>query len=382
MQRGPIDSRLIPPNPAFQTSSEETVWNALVETLEPGEVLFHGLRFTDPKEGDVEIDLLLLSPSKGAAIIEVKGGLVQYEDGDWTLKSNGGAERRIRPVDQARRAKHALRRYLDRSPEWDHGLLRSQWFLALPMTEVVGDMGPEAPRERLIGKGDLPRMRSMIDQGLATAPREPEAPPEDWVSPATGLILSAPGASHSTERFQEAHAVGGHGAAAALALVSLSLAVLIGSLLAILVGGVWGVLAAAVLVCLAVILGYRATRYRSRIPLPLAIGVVIASVIAGGLGGVALRVAESDAEPNMALSPLALETVRSAGIDVNALGCSTAYAPCVLDMPWDRNCDDIGFRVRVLGVDDPYGLDRDGDGEGCTSFPESSLGESSSEQDG
>jgi len=357
------------------------MWTLLAESLEPGEVLFHGLRFTDAKEGDVEIDLLLLSPTRGAAIIEVKGGTVEYADGQWTLTSNGGGKRRIHPVEQARRAKHALRRYLDKSPEWGHGLLRSQWFLAFPMTQVTGAMGPEAPRERIVGKGDVQRTRSMINEGLRSAPREPAVPDADWVPQAIDLILHAPDASHSADRFERAHAIGGHGTSGAIALIGLAIAVLVGSLLAIVLAGPWGAIIAALLVCVAVILGYRLARNRSRIPLPLALGVVIGAVVAGGAVGVALRQAESDSAPQMALSPLALETVRSAGIDANALACSAAYAPCVLELPWDRNCDDIGFRITVLGVGDPYRLDADGNGEGCTGYPESKFGEGPNMQD-
>lgn len=54
--------------------------------------------------------------------------------------------------------------------------------------------------------------------------------------------------------------------------------------------------------------------------------------------------------------------------------CSTAYSPCVLESE-DRNCNDIGFRVTLTGYADPYDLDRDGDGFGCESYPESTEGE-------
>lgn len=365
----------MPPRPVFQTTSERLVWNQLAETLEPGEILFHGLRFTDSKEGDVEIDLLLLSPTRGAAIIEVKGGLVEFQDGEWTITTNGNGRRRIRPIDQARRAKHALRRYLDRSPEWNHGLLRAQWFLAMPMTDVVGDMGPEAPRNRLVGRGDLPQLRAIVNEGLRTAARDSPVPPEEWVDQAAELILGAPGASHSTERFEEAHATNGFGGIAAVALVALAAGLIAGSFLAILFGGVWGVVALGIGIAVMLLLGYRFTRRRTRIPISVVFGLATAAVVIGAVAGGALRVAESTSEPSMALSPLAWESVRSAGIDVNELECASAYSPCVLEMPWDRNCDDIGFRITVMGSEDPYGLDRDGDREGCTSYPDSEVGE-------
>ncbi|VXB78763.1 DUF2510 domain-containing protein [Aeromicrobium sp. 9AM] len=43
--------------------------------------------------------------------------------------------------------------------------------------------------------------------------------------------------------------------------------------------------------------------------------------------------------------------------------CMAGYSPC-LPIVADLNCPDIGHPVTVTG-DDPYGLDRDGDGTGC-----------------
>ena len=371
---------LIPPVPAFQTDSERLVWSQLADTLEPGEVLFHGLRFTDARDGDIEIDLLLLSPERGAAIVEVKGGLVQYKEGEWTLSTNGGSSRRIHPVEQARRAKHALRRYLDRCPEWDFGLLRSQWFLALPHTPVDGDLGPEAPRERVMGQGDLPRLRTMLNVGLSDAPREPPVPPTDWVPLAIQLLRNAPEASDSAERFGRAQLQGGHGVAGSLALVGVGLGAILGSLLAVRYLGAWGGFIAAALICAAVVVGYRFARSRSQVPLWLAIAVVIVCVLIGGLVGIGFRQGESPDDVEVALSPSARTTVESTGIDVAQIPCSTAYSPCVREMPWNRNCEDIGFRVTLLGTDDPFSLDRDRDGVGCASFPESSRGEGSSDE--
>lgn len=45
-------------------------------------------------------------------------------------------------------------------------------------------------------------------------------------------------------------------------------------------------------------------------------------------------------------------------------GCHPSYSPCVPDVPYDIDCADIGFTVRVVGSDE-YRLDGDGDGYGC-----------------
>ena len=243
------------------------------------------------------------------------------------------------------------------------------------MTDVTADMGPEAPRERIIGKDDLPRLRTIVDEGLRKVPREPPVPTADWVTTATELLLNAPEASHSASRFDASLALSEHRATTSLAVASLSIVVLVCSLLAILLVGAWGIAVAVCLMSLAVVTCYRLMIHHSKKARTLALVAVIASVLVGGLAGLVLRLAQEASEPQMRLSPIALERVKSSGIDVNELPCSVAYVPCVLEMPWERNCEDIGFRVDVVGQQDPYRLDSDGDGEGCTLYPESTSGE-------
>ena len=76
-----MTGRTWPARPVFADESERLVWDALVPRLRPDDALLHGLRITDPVEGEVEIDILLLMPDRGAAVIEVKGGHVTYADG-------------------------------------------------------------------------------------------------------------------------------------------------------------------------------------------------------------------------------------------------------------------------------------------------------------
>lgn len=123
-----------------RTKSEVLRRKLLGGTVAQGETRLEGLRFTDPKNGDVEADFPVLVPGAGVAVIEVKGGLVSYQDGQW-LTTTKGSSRRISPIEQARKTKHALRRFIDRSSEWQHSLRRTQWLVVLPFTKVTGDMG-------------------------------------------------------------------------------------------------------------------------------------------------------------------------------------------------------------------------------------------------
>lgn len=170
------------------TKSEVLVRKIIGAQLDRGETLLEGLRFTDPKHGDVEADFLILIPEVGVAVLEVKGGVVSYENGQW-LTNNKGTSRRISPIEQARNAKHALRRFLDRSPEWHNGLIRTQWFVVMPFTQVTGDMGTEGAREQLLGAADLddllPRIRHSLGSTLNNDPR----PSADDLDLALTLLL-------------------------------------------------------------------------------------------------------------------------------------------------------------------------------------------------
>ena len=359
--------QVIPVNPVFATESERLVWDALRSTLADDEVLIHGLRFSDRHAGDIEIDILLLSPRLGAAIIEVKGGVVEFSDGTWTTTNGGGSKRRIHPADQARRAKHALRKYLDRQPAWGQGLLRSQWFLAFPFTTVSGDMGPEAHREQILGKGDLPTARERIDRALGSLTREPGLPDGDWLAQAVDLLMEAPDSSLSDERFTKAaHASSRHlpgGLLLALAVLARA-GVAAGLALAF---GSWGVAVAAILVAITLVV---MTSAGSRQWLSRRTTIVIAGTGAAVLAGASIL-----ALPQvMDRSPGQTPSARSAAITPD-VPCHVAYDPCVRSTPEDRDCPDIGFQVAVTGSDDPYGLDRDGNGIGCESYPLSSVGE-------
>ena len=367
---------LVPNNPVFATDSEKKIWNALKDTLTDDEILIHGLRFTDPQAGEVEVDILLLSPSRGAAIIEVKGGHVEYRDGQWVLTNNGGGTRRIHPTDQARRAKHALRRYLDRHPDWNNGLLRTQWFLAFPRTEVLGDMGPEAPRALIIGSADISNARSIVNAGLDAADREPSPPSGDWSAQAIDLLLHAPDASVSDARFAQAAEVTGLGAHDGWVLAGFVLGSLAIAGLGVLIGGLWGLIPAGLIVLCVVAVGFLLLRSKGSNRLPAVTIAALGATLVGGFGtwGALQFLAAGDTQVVTAETSIRLS---QEGLDPGSLPCHSAYIPCVLQTEWDRDCIDIGFRVILTGTDDPYRLDRDRNGTGCETFAESVSGERS-----
>lgn len=100
---------LHPDQPDFTTESEREAWKAIKGQLRDGDALIHGIRITDPVDGDIEIDLLVLLPEIGAAVVEVKGGRITYSGGNVTQADAHGT-REIDPFTRAMEQMHSLRR--------------------------------------------------------------------------------------------------------------------------------------------------------------------------------------------------------------------------------------------------------------------------------
>ena len=177
----------LPAMPAFADESESVVWGALRHQLRDCDVLMHGVRFTDFEHGEVEIDLLVLMPDRGALAIEVKGGAVSYREGRWRQTDAGGSHV-IDPARQGRHGVYALRRYVERQPTWSRGHLRAGWMIALPYTHVTGDMGPEGRRDLLIGEQDLDEIAGFAFDRLGRADVRTPLPATGWLEAVVGLL--------------------------------------------------------------------------------------------------------------------------------------------------------------------------------------------------
>lgn len=96
--------------------SENTVYNAIKNSFGDDWTVFHGLRIASSSRAfdyktnadadatrDIEIDFILLNQKCGMLVLEVKGGLARYENGQWYSGSN-----RIDPFYQALKNKFAV----------------------------------------------------------------------------------------------------------------------------------------------------------------------------------------------------------------------------------------------------------------------------------
>ncbi|WP_193095490.1 nuclease-related domain-containing DEAD/DEAH box helicase [Brevibacterium sp. FME17] len=154
---------LIPQQPDFADSTaEETVWNSLCEQLPDEATIVHGQRLTG-EDKDVEIDILVLWPGVGIAVIEVKGGRVSVEDGTWITQGVQGHRNRLKvsPLEQAMVAKHTLVTYLNSRVSKTPGPISH--LAVLPYTQLPRDWEqPDAPRRQLVDSTQLDSIAAAI----------------------------------------------------------------------------------------------------------------------------------------------------------------------------------------------------------------------------
>ena len=147
-------------SPRLANAAERRVWQALVEQLEPNDLLVPGQRVTDHLK-DHEVDFVVAIEGAGIVCLEVKGGEVWHDGTGWWQKRGGknGTDKEIEPVRQAREACYALRDFIEKDPRWTQGRLRWDHVVVLPNTELPADFDlPECPRWKVIDRTDLPKL--------------------------------------------------------------------------------------------------------------------------------------------------------------------------------------------------------------------------------
>ena len=180
-----------PQEPQFAADSERRVFEALRRHLNDGDALICGQRFTDHTHGDVEADFIVFLAGVGVAAIEVKGGRVSYANGQWTSQSATEAHV-IHPTDQARKARYALREFIEKHPDWSRGDLRDGWLIVLPDTDVDAAtvLAPDAPRSVVIGRNDLDQALGLVYDHLADPNNTRRVSARGWVDAALDLLLA------------------------------------------------------------------------------------------------------------------------------------------------------------------------------------------------
>lgn len=165
----------------FANDAERLVWDRLSRQVHPDTVLVPNLRLTSTQK-DHELDILVLMPEVGVVVVEVKGGSVSVDgQGRWW---SGGRNRtsRIRPVEQARDGKYALRAFIEADPRWKNCRSRVRFghAIVLPYTDLASDFAtPDCPRWMVSGREDLDDLAGRVHDVAALQQNEQRVPTQD-----------------------------------------------------------------------------------------------------------------------------------------------------------------------------------------------------------
>jgi len=184
-----------PPNPIFKNLGERKVFESIVPLLSDDDAIFANLEISDPKEGDIEIDLVLLLKDYGCMVIEVKGAHITFDKGSW-IQSDPSGSHKIDPAAQAKRNMYALRDYV--TSKWSQGVLRSDWIVAFPHSNVVDVRDPNLPIAKIIQKDGLEFSLKQIKNLLANIKTFPLPGYDKWVDVAAKNLI--PLAAQETDR--------------------------------------------------------------------------------------------------------------------------------------------------------------------------------------
>jgi hypothetical protein len=164
-----VPPRCYPPDPQFspERHAERTVFEALRDQLPNACALFYSVGLLEDSR-EHEADFVVAWPGEGVAVIEVKGGHVTRERGQWFQASGGSRHEILNPMTQAQDCRHVLQRYARRAdlPE----VVRSRYahLAAFPYSVVPNDwQAPDCPRDLLIAKSEMSTAAASVRSALS-----------------------------------------------------------------------------------------------------------------------------------------------------------------------------------------------------------------------
>ena len=181
--------RSFPAQPIFADESERVVWQALMDQLPVDAAVICNLKIIEHDQ-EYEMDLIVLIPDMGVAVIEVKGGEVTpNEDSTFTQKDRKG-RREIDPMGQATKNMHELERFLAPRASVRHFSARPA--VVLPYAAISTTYSrPSIPRGLIHDSEDLFNLGDRIMKDLGNHHFRPTAIELSGVLSALNVALSS-----------------------------------------------------------------------------------------------------------------------------------------------------------------------------------------------
>lgn len=159
----------IPEEPFFKDGhlAEKAVWEALRSQLPDDVVLAHSVQVRHGR-AEHEIDILVLWPGVGLAAIEVKGGKISVDRGQWYQSDRHGKHTIESPIAQSQGAQHAFKDWVK-----DHLgsplVSRFAYMAAFPYSDVPHDWEMAGvPRLLILDHNDLINCRERLRAAIET----------------------------------------------------------------------------------------------------------------------------------------------------------------------------------------------------------------------
>lgn len=170
----------------LQHTSEEPVYVALRDQLGDDYVVLHSYPWLRPWRGEAlvegEADFVVLHPSRGLLVLEVKGGeMIRHDGYRWFRDTKKGPREFQDPFKQAQRNMHAL---LEIARERSGGRIGKLDFVhgyavVFPHLDYEGAPPPHADKAIVISRRNLPSMTQAIETAFAAWTHEPRLLPRD-----------------------------------------------------------------------------------------------------------------------------------------------------------------------------------------------------------
>jgi hypothetical protein len=166
-------ARSYPADPIFADPSERVVWEALMRQLPVDASVVCNFKILEANL-EFEMDLIVLWPEVGVAVIEVKGGdVTPNSDATFTQRDARGS-REIDPMGQATKNMHALKRFLGLKSSVQHFAARP--VVALPYADIPSSYSrPTIPRSSIHDDVDLVAIGDRIVKDLLNQNFRPTA---------------------------------------------------------------------------------------------------------------------------------------------------------------------------------------------------------------
>lgn len=161
--------KCIPEEPIFKDGhlAEKAVWDALRAQLPDDVVLAHSIQVRHGR-AEHEIDILVLWPGVGLAAIEVKGGKISVDQGQWYQSDRQGKHRIESPLAQSQGSQHAFKDWV-KDQIGSPLVSRFAYMAAFPYSDVphAWEMAG-VPRPLILDHDDLTDCRERLRAAIET----------------------------------------------------------------------------------------------------------------------------------------------------------------------------------------------------------------------